>query len=148
MMAIMYQESGFDAKARPPRTTCLFIFPGPRPSTAYGYPQAVEETWKKYARSTGNWGADRDDFADAVDFIGWYCHVSHKECRIDKNDAYNLYLAYHEGQAGFLRKTHQKKTWLRQVANKVERRARTYRTQLSSCEGEFRKKGRCCLWPF
>ncbi|MES0363494.1 MAG: transglycosylase SLT domain-containing protein [Desulfobacteria bacterium] len=148
MMAIMYQESKFDAKAKPPRTTCLCIFPGPRPSSAYGYSQALDSTWEKYKRSAGNWGADRDDFADSIDFVGWYCNVSHVQCRIAKNDTYNLYLAYHEGQGGFLKKTYRKKAWLRQVAGKAAGRAKTYKKQLASCEREFQKRGDCCLWPF
>ncbi|MGD9022610.1 MAG: transglycosylase SLT domain-containing protein [Deltaproteobacteria bacterium] len=148
MMAIMYQESRYEAKAKPPRTTCLCIFPGPRPSSAYGYSQALDSTWEKYKRSTGNRGADRDDFADAIDFIGWYCNVSHKQCQIAKDDTYNLYLAYHEGQGGFLRKTYNKKAWLRRVAVEVQRRGNSYAKQLASCEREFRERRRCCIWPF
>jgi hypothetical protein len=148
MMAIMYQESKFEAKARPPRTTCLRIFPGPRPSSAYGYSQALNATWQKYKRSTGNRGADRDDFDDAIDFIGWYCHVSYIQCKIEKDDAYNLYIAYHEGQGGFLRKSHHKQAWLGRVAAEVSRRARLYKRQLASCEREFQRGRGCCFWPF
>jgi len=146
-MALLHQESKFQADARPPRTTCLWVFPGPRPSSAYGYAQAKDETWEEYRNSTGNRGADRDDFADAVDFVGWYCNLSHKRCGISKLDAYRLYLAYHEGHGGFNRKTYMKKAWLLGVARKVEARAHRYEKQLASCEGEFRRRG-CCLWPF
>jgi hypothetical protein len=149
LMAFVHQESRFRADAKPPRTKCLCIFPGPRPSSAYGYAQASNETWKQYQDSTGNIGADRDDFGDAVDFIGWYCHVSHTRCGIDKNDAYHLYLAYHEGHGGFLRKTYNKKKWLLSVARKVQNRANTYKGQLVSCEKEFQRRGLCCFfWPF
>jgi len=147
MMAIMYQESRYEAKAKPPRTTCLFILPGPRPSSAYGYSQALDKTWEKYKRSTGKGGADRDDFDDAIDFIGWYCNMSHVKCRIAKTDTYSLYLAYHEGQGGFLRKTYKKKRWLQDVASKVASRARMYDKQLALCEREFKKR-KSCLWPF
>jgi len=147
LMAIMHQESRFKARIKPPRTTCLCIFPGPRPSSAYGYSQALDSTWEKYKRATGNSGADRDDFDDAVDFIGWYCNLSHRKCGIAKNDAYNLYLAYHEGHGGFLRKTYRKKSWLLKVAGKVKRRSRSYQNQMALCEREFRRRG-CCLWPF
>ena len=44
------------------------------------------------------YGADRDDFNDAIDFIGWYNDQSSRRSKISKSDAYNLYLAYHEGQ--------------------------------------------------
>lgn len=148
MMAIVHQESKFEAEAKPPRTTCLWVFPGPRPSSAYGYAQALDTTWEKYKRSTGNRGADRDDFGDAMDFIGWYCNMSHAQCGIAKDDAFNQYLAYHEGQGGFNRKTYRRKAWLRRVAGEVEGRARIYRKQLASCEKEFQKRRGCCLWPF
>lgn len=148
LMAIMHQESKFMADARPPRGSCLWIFPGPRPSSAYGYTQASNETWKEYQDSTGHTGADRDDFEDSVDFIGWYSHLSYKRCRISKNDTYQLYLAYHEGHGGFNRKTYRKKAWLLGVARKVEGRAKAYKSQLASCERQFQRRGCCFLWPF
>ena len=148
MMAIIHQESKFEAGAKPPRTTCLWILPGPRPSTAYGYAQAKDETWDEYQENAGNSWGDRDDFEDAIDFVGWYCSLSHKRCRISRNNTYNLYLAYHEGHGGFNRKTFRKKTWLLQVAHKVDTLSITYRRQLASCEPELKKKGACCLWPF
>lgn len=148
MMAIVHQESKFTANAKPPRTTCLFVLPGPRPSSAYGYAQATDETWDAYRKSTGNTGADRDNFEDALDFVGWYCNLGYRKFGISKKDAYSLYLAYHEGHGGFSRKTYRKKAWLLQVARKVRKRANNYKSQLASCEGEFIKKGCCCLWPF
>jgi hypothetical protein len=148
LMAIMHQESRFDAEAKPPRTTCLFIIPGPRPSSAYGYAQALDETWDVYREATGNSGADRNDFGDAVDFVGWYCATSRARCGIDKGDVFNLYLAYHEGWGGYSRKTHGSKQWLLAVAGKVLSRKKMYENQLASCESEFVRKGGCCLWPF
>ena len=148
LMAIVHQESKFNSEAKPPRTTCLCFLPGPRPSSAYGYAQAVDETWDKYKSATGRWGADRNNFADAIDFIGWYCNLSYSVCGIAQNDAYNLYLAYHEGHNGFRRGTHGKKKWLQRVAWKVQNRANNYANQLASCEKEFEKPRPCCLWPF
>ena len=148
LMAIIHQESSFISDAKPPRTSCLWVLPGPRPSSAYGYAQASDETWEEYQKSTGNTGADRDSFDDAVDFVGWYCDLSFRRCRIPKEDAYRLYLAYHEGHGGYNRKTYLRKKWLAPVARKVRARANTYRRQLDSCEGEFRRTGPSCLWPF
>lgn len=148
LIAILHQESKFISDARPPRTTCLWVLPGPRPSSAYGYSQAMNGTWDQYRKSTGNKGADRDDFGDSVDFVGWYCDLSSRKCNISRSDAYNLYLAYHEGHGGFNRSTHQQKPWLLGVANKVQARATKYKGQLASCEQEFLKKRPCCLWPF
>lgn len=148
MMAILHQESKYVSDAKPPRTTCLWIFPGPRPSSAYGYAQVLDGTWEEYQENTDNSWADRDDFGDAIDFVGWYCCLSVKKCGISKNSARNLYLAYHEGRGGYNRKTYAKKGWLLKVAAKVQKRAARYRGQLAACEHEFRDKGGCCLWPF
>lgn len=148
MMAIMYHESGYHPKARPPRTTCLFFFPGPRPSSAYGYPQAVDSTWEWYQTATDKAWADRDAFDDAIDFIGWYCHVSRRKCKIAPHDAYRQYLAYHEGHGGYLRGSYHKKPGLKRAAAHVDGWAERYSAQLSRCEAEFREKGGGCLWPF
>ena len=148
LMAVMHQESKFKADAKPPRTTCLWIFPGPRPSSAFGYAQALDETWERYKSSAGRSGADRDDFGDAIDFVGWYCNLSYIRCKISKRNAGHLYLAYHEGYGGFNRKTYRKKAWLLRVARKVQSRANKYKSQLASCEREFQRRGPCCLWPF
>lgn len=143
-MAFMHQESRFRAKAKPPRTRILWIFPGPRKSSAFGYAQAKKETWNWYKNKSGHSGADRDDFDDAVDFIAWYNNISHKKLNIQKNDAYRLYLAYHEGHGGFSRGTYKQKSWLSKVAKKVSTRAASYQTQLNKCE----KKLASSWWPF
>lgn len=150
MMAIMYQESAFDARAKPPRTTCCLVLPGPRPSSAFGYAQALDSTWEKYRQATDNWGAERDDFADALDFIGWYCHRSHVRCQIPVTDAYGLYLAYHEGHTGYLRQTYQHKRWLKKTAGRVQHRYEQYARQLAGCEKKLRASMGCCcfFWPF
>jgi hypothetical protein len=139
MMSFIYQESAFKARARPPRTKILWIIPGPRPASAYGYSQATNETWASYQKSTGSWGADRNDFDDAIDFIGWYNDQSNRRNKIAKNDAYNQYLAYHEGQGGFAKNSFTKKKWLKDVARKVSDRADKYVQQLNSCEKKLNR---------
>lgn len=134
LMAIMRQESHFVADAKPPRRWLLGIIPWFRPSSAYGYAQALDGTWDDYQASIGDWGRGRDDFADATDFIGWYSHISHNRLGIAKSDVKNLYFAYHEGHAGYRRKNHLKKRWLRQVAKQVDRQAKIFQKQLSVCD--------------
>jgi len=141
MMAIMHQESRFRADAEPPFRWFLGFIPLGRPSNAYGYSQALESTWDTYKRSTGRSGADRDDFGDAIDFIGWYNHQSHARCGIAPGDAYGMYLAYHEGQGGYNRGSYRNKQWLQAVAGKVQRRAANYRSQLLACEEQLKDKG-------
>lgn len=132
-MAFIHQESRFVEDARPPREWFLWIIPGPRKSSAYGYTQALDGTWYDYQKDTGLWGADRDDFEDAVDFIGWYNQRTIKRTGIKKHDAYRLYLAYHDGAGGYLKGTHKKKPWLLKVSRKVESRAKMYNRQLLQC---------------
>jgi len=137
MMAIMHQESRFRDDAQPERDWFLGIIPLPRSSSAYGYAQAQDPVWGEYIKSTGNSGADRDDFEDAIDFIGWYTDGSQKRLGISKWDAYSQYLAYHEGRGGFERKTYKSKPWLIKVAQKVKRRASIYNRQLKRCKSKL-----------
>ncbi len=136
MMAIMHQESRFIDNARPPRDWFLFI-PLPRRSTAYGYAQAQNPAWSDYIRATGNHGADRDDFEDAIDFVGWYTHTTQRTLGISKWDVKEQYLAYHEGRGGYQRGTWKKKAWLVQVSKKVRKKAATYNAQLKRCTAQL-----------
>ena len=145
-LAIIYQESRFVDDAKPPRDRLLWVIPWGRVSSAYGYAQAQDSTWDWYVEKSGNRGADRDDFDDAVDFVAWYGRVSNQKLGISQWDTYNQYLAYHEGHGGFNRQTYKKKKWLIKVARNVETKASRYRSQFASCESEFRRP--CCLWPF
>ncbi len=137
LMAIMHQESHFVADAQPDRDWLLGFIPLPRKSSAYGYAQAQDPAWNDYMKQTGSWGADRDDFEDAIDFIGWYTDGSQKRLQISKWDTYAQYLAYHEGRGGYSRKTYNKKPWLIGVAKKVARRAVTYNNQLKNCQSRL-----------
>ncbi len=145
MMATMHQESKFQAKAKPKRKRILWIIPWKRPSSAYGYAQVLDETWDVYRKDTGNGGADRDEFDDAIDFVGWYHDRSAKKLGIGRSDANRLYLAYHEGHGGYARGTYQKKKWLLDVAKKVEVRSKTYGTQLAKCRDDLEGPW---WWPF
>lgn len=145
-MAIMHQESSFVDDARPPRGKLFWFIPWMRASSAYGYAQVKDSTWQWYKDKTGNSWADRDDFEDAVDFIGWYGNVSHRTLKISKWDAYHQYLAYHEGHGGYKRKTYTKKPWLMKVASKVKNNASRYASHLKSCEQDLDKG--FSIWPF
>lgn len=145
-MAILYQESAFVDDARPPRNRLLWVIPWKRPSSAYGYAQATDGTWDWYRSATGNRGADRDDFADATDFVGWYGAQSHRRLGIGFGDAYNQYLAYHEGQGGYARGSYKNKAWLLKVARRVQDRARNYEIQLATCSEELNEDS--WFWPF
>lgn len=132
LLAIVYQESTFQHNARPDMDYFLFI-PTGRPTSAYGYAQAVDGTWEEYKRKTGNSWADRDDIYDALDFIGWYNHQSAVRSKVSKRNAYQIYLAYHEGHGGYNRRTYTKKPWLMRTARVVQKRAVKFMKQYQTC---------------
>ena len=136
-MSIIRQESSFRFDAKPPRTKLLGFIPWSRPSDAYGYAQALDSTWEWYKDDSGRRFADRDDFDDAIDFVGWYTNMSNVSVGISKWDPYNQYLAYHEGQEGWRRGSYRGKGWLKDTARKVDYRAREWGAQLKRCEDDL-----------
>lgn len=137
-MAMMYQESSFRHDAKPPKDYVFFgLIPWGRKSSAYGFSQAKTMTWDDYIRETGNSSADRDDFADAIDFMGWFISKTQKLNGVSKWDAYAQYLNYHEGWGGYRRGTYQQKAWLMRVAGKVKQRSLMYAGQLKKCEDDL-----------
>jgi len=138
-MAFIYQESAFEARAKPARSRFLWIFPGPRASSAYGYAQALDTTWAEYMAKAGNRGASRANFADAVDFVAWYNANSSRISRIDRDDARDLYYAYHEGNGGYQRGSYRSKQWLVDAAARVQSNSSRFATQLEGCRRELDK---------
>lgn len=137
-MAMMFQESGFREDAQPPMEYFLGFIPIGRASSAYGYAQAKDETWADYQRQAGSSFASRDDFSDAMDFMGWFISQSTKLNKVPKSDAYRQYLNYHEGWGGYRRGSYHKKAWLKAVAIKVKQRSDRYQTQLNRCENDLK----------
>lgn len=134
VMAIIWKESSFRADARPPKKYTFFgLIPNGRVSSAYGYSQALDGTWDWYREETGNGWADRDDFEDSVDFVGWYMSKTRRANGLSMTDAYSQYLAYHEGHTGYKRGNWRQKKWLRNAASRVASRAEDYERQLSGC---------------
>ncbi|TDW36986.1 hypothetical protein EV128_101458 [Rhizobium azibense] len=133
LMATMYVESGFQPNARPPRTKLFGFIPWTRPSTAYGYSQALDGTWDHYQSATGNWAARRTNFADAIDFIGWYHYSNSQATGIQLNDAYRLYIAYYSGPKGYKRGDWRSNAQLQKTAQRFADMAATYQRQLQGC---------------
>ena len=132
-MATIYQESKFQADARTPFQWAIGVIPMGRQSSAYGYSQALDGTWKEYQQKTGSRSAKRDDIRAATDFMGWYMTTTKERNGIALTDARNQYLAYHEGHTGFSRGTYNNKAWLMRISGEVDERARTYEAQLRGC---------------
>lgn len=131
LLATVRMESGFDGDAKPPRKTVLGFIPWGRESSAYGYSQALDGTWAQYVAETGTFAARRNDFTDALDFVGWYHAKTSSTYGVDKNDTFRLYLAYHEGWSGYARGN-----WpasVQSYARKTDDMARTYAAQMRDC---------------
>ena len=137
-LAFIKQESGFDWLAKPKRQKLFKVIPYKRPSSSFGYSQAIKGTWKQYKEETQNFLATRARFKDSVDFIGWYINKSFKILKIPKNDAYRNYIAYHEGWNNY--KNYKSNPKVITLAKKVKKQANTYRKQLSECENYLNKK--------
>ena len=137
-LAIIKMESDFDWLAKPARKKIFKVIPYKRPSSSFGYSQAVKGTWRQYKKETGNKYATRTRFKDSVDFIGWYTNKTEKILKISKKDAFRQYVAYHEGWGNY--KNYKKNQKVILLANKVEKQAGIYKKQLSKCSKSLNRK--------
>ena len=137
-LAIIKMESDFDWLAKPPRQKLFKVIPFKRPSSSFGYSQAVKGTWEQYKKETGNNLATRVRFKDSVDFIGWYTNKTESILKISKKDAFKQYVAYHEGWGNF--KYYKKNKKVIRLANKVKKQSNTYKKQLIECKNSLNKK--------
>lgn len=134
LMAMIYQESKFIGNNRTPHQYALGVIPIGRQSSAFGYSQALDGTWKEYQQSShGNSRSRRDNIKHATDFMGWYMTETRRETGLAMSDTRNQYLAYHDGRSGYKRGTWKSKGWLINVANGLDGRAAMYGAQLRSC---------------
>ena len=139
LVAVIEQESSFRSRARPPRRRLFGLVPWGRASTAFGYAQALDGTWQQYERERGE-PAARNRFGDAVDFVGWYLAELRTQLDLSGTDVKSLYLAYHEGPAGYRRGSHLEKEWLLEVGDRLEHRVDRYRAQLAECSGSLERR--------
>ena len=134
-LAIIKMESSFDRFAKPPRQKLFKVVPYKRPSSSFGYSQAVKGTWKQYKEETGNKYATRTRFKDSVDFIGWYTNKTEKILKVSKNDSFKQYIAYHEGWGNF--KNYKSNKKVINLAKRVEKQSNIYKQQLKECKNSL-----------
>jgi hypothetical protein len=137
-LAFIKMESDFDWLARPERLKIFKIIPYRRPSSSFGYSQAVKGTWKQYKEETNNKLATRTRFKDSVDFIGWYTNKTEKLLKISKKDAFRQYIAYHEGWGNY--KKYKEKPKVILLAKKVQQQSDKYKRQLNKCSKSLNRK--------
>ena len=136
-LAIIKMESDFNWLAKPARQKIFKVIPYKRPSSSFGYSQAVKGTWEQYKKETGNNLATRVRFKDSVDFIGWYTNKTESILKISKKDAFKQYIAYHEGWGNF--KYYKKNKKVIGLANKVKKQSEIYKKQLIKCKNSLNK---------
>ncbi len=136
-LAIIKMESDFNSLAKPPRQKIFKLIPFKRPSSSFGYSQAVKRTWEQYKNETGNKFATRARFKDSVDFIGWYTNKTNLILKISLKDAFKQYIAYHEGWGGY--KNYKKNQKVIRLAKKVEKQSNIYKKQLSKCKNSLNR---------
>ena len=134
-LAIIKMESSFNRFAKPPRQKLFKVIPYKRPSSSFGYSQAVKGTWKQYKEETGNKYATRTRFKDSVDFIGWYTNKTEKILKVSKNDSFKQYIAYHEGWGNF--KNYKSNKKVINLAKRVEKQSNIYKQQLAECKNSL-----------
>ena len=137
-LAIIKMESDFNWLAKPKRQKIFKIIPYKRPSSSFGYSQAVKGTWKQYKQETNNPLATRVRFKDSVDFIGWYTNKTEKLLKISKKDAFRQYIAYHEGWGNY--KNYKKNAKVVGLAKKVKKQSDKYKNQLKKCSNSLNRK--------
>ena len=136
-LAIIKMESDFDWLAKPARQKIFKVIPFKRPSSSFGYSQAIKGTWEQYKDETGNKLAVRTRFKDSVDFIGWYTNKTESLLNISKKDAFKQYLAYHEGWGAYKNYKNNQKVII--LAKKVKNNADKYKSQLKKCQKRLNK---------
>jgi len=147
-MAFIQQESSFRSHVRPDRKRLLGVVPWRRPSSAYGYAQAQDPVWGEYRADARSLTARRTHMKHATDFVGWYNVRTQRMTGVSLQNAEHLYLAYHEGQGGYIRGTWRNKPGVQRSARQVAERADRYERQLASCESEFRCRRFYQVAPF
>ena len=131
-------ESNFDWLAKPQRKKIFKVIPFKRPSSSFGYSQAVKGTWEQYKKETGNKFAVRTRYKDSVDFIGWYTNKTETILKISKKDAFKQSVAYHERWGNY--KYYQDNKKVIGLAKKVKKQSDIYKKQLFECRSSLNKK--------
>ena len=140
ILAFVKKESGFNRWAKPKRTKLFKIIPYKRPSSSFGYSQAVKKTWELYKTETNNPLALRTRFKDSVMFIGWYMSKTNKINKIPLNDSYRQYMNYYLGWGNYAKKVYKTDKKAIIFAKSVEKQSKIYKNQLKECQKSLDRK--------
>ena len=139
ILAFVNKESGFNRWAKPKRKKLFKIIPYKRPSSSFGYSQAVNKTWELYKTETDNPLALRARFKDSVMFIGWYIKKTNEINKIPVSDSYRQYLNYYLGWGNYAKKVYRTDKKAIIFAKSVEKQSKIYKNQLKECQKSLNK---------
>jgi len=140
ILAFVKKESAFNRWAKPKRTKLFKIVPYKRPSSSFGYSQAVKKTWELYKTETNNPLALRTRFRDSVLFIGWYMKKTKKINKIPLHDSYRQYLNYYLGWGNYSKKMYKTDKKAIIYAKSVQKQSSVYKGQLAECRKNLNNK--------
>ena len=140
ILAFVNKESGFNRWAKPKRAKLFKVIPYKRPSSSFGYSQAVKKTWEMYKAETDNPLALRARFKDSVMFIGWYMSKTNKINKIPLSDSYRQYLNYYLGWGNYAKKAYKTDKKAIIFAKSVEKQSKIYKSQLIECQKSLNNK--------
>ena len=139
ILAVINKESGFRRFAKPRRTKLFKIIPYRRPSSSFGFSQAVNKTWDLYKKENNRPIALRMSFKNSSDFIGWYFWKTNKINKVSLKDTRNMYLNYYLGWTAYKKKAYQNDKKAIIFAMSVEKQAKIYKSQLRECKSVLNK---------
>ena len=140
ILAFVNKESGFNRWAKPKRTKLFKVIPYKRPSSSFGYSQAVNKTWELYKTETNSPLALRTRFKDSVMFIGWYMQKTNKINKIPLSDPYRQYLNYYLGWGSYKNEAYKTDKKAVIFAKSVEKKSKVYKNQLRECKENLDRK--------
>ena len=139
ILAVINMESGFKRFAKPKRTKIFKIIPYRRPSSSFGFSQAIKNSWELYKKENNKPLALRTSMKSSSDFVGWYFYKSNQINNIPLNDIYSNYLNYYLGWGNYKNKTYKTDQKAILLAKKVQQQADKYKMQLKKCQKKLNR---------
>ena len=139
ILAVINKESGFRRFAKPPRYKIFKIVPYRRPSSSFGFSQAITSSWDLYKKENNKPLALRISLKHSSDFIAWYFWKTNKINKVSLKDTRNMYLNYYLGWTAYKKKAYEKDRKAIILAKNVEKQAKIYKNQLRECKSILNK---------
>ena len=139
ILAVINKESGFRRFAKPKRTKLFKIIPYRRPSSSFGFSQAINKTWELYKKENNKPTALRISYRSSSDFVGWYFWKANKINKVSLSNTRDLYLNYYLGFSAYKNKAYRTDKKAIIFAMSVEKHAKVYKNQLRECKSILKK---------